>query len=64
MNSARLDAAREGRLQYDGQPCRTCGTTLKYTKSGACVQCAKTKTEAQREKVRQLLDAAAARAGA
>lgn len=62
MNPSRIEAATEGRLQYEGRPCKTCGTTLKYTKSGACVQCAKTKTEAQREKIRELIKQAGAEA--
>lgn len=62
MHPSRMQAAKAGLLHYDGQPCRTCGTTLKYTKSGACVQCAKTKTEAQREKIREMIRQARAEA--
>lgn len=36
---ARYEAILEGEVRYDGRPCRNCGTTTKFTLSGACVEC-------------------------
>ena len=62
MDSPRMKAAREGKTHYNGQPCKTCGETYRYTSTAQCVACNKVKTEAQREKVRELLRAARAEA--
>lgn len=62
MKNPRMKAAEQGKTHYEGQPCKTCGTTQKYTSTGNCVQCSKTATAEQRRKVRELL--AQAKAGA
>lgn len=56
-----MKAAEQGKTHYEGQPCKTCGSTLKYTSTGNCVPCSKTATAEQRRKVRELL--AQAKAG-
>lgn len=58
MKSPRLKAAEQGNTHYDGQPCRTCGNTLKYTSTGNCVVCTRAKTNDHRAKVRELLEKA------
>lgn len=60
MKSPRLQAAEKGQTHYEGTPCRTCGTSLKYTTTGNCVACSKAKTSETRAKVRELMEQAKA----
>ena len=55
MESTRLTAAKEGKTHYEGSPCRTCGSQVRYTSTGQCVACHKIRITAQREKIRDLL---------
>lgn len=43
MNHARKNAISNGLKHYEGNPCKKCGTTKKYTICRGCVRCAKTK---------------------
>lgn len=55
MEAARLQAANAGDKHYDGSPCKTCGSTLRYVTTGACVQCTKAKSIAHRIKVQAMI---------
>jgi 5-methylcytosine-specific restriction endonuclease McrA len=36
---AHSEALEQGQKQYDGTPCKVCGTTAKWTTSYSCVKC-------------------------
>lgn len=55
MESARLEAARCGRNRYNGNPCRVCGATERYTVSASCTACQKRHNDQSKLKIRELL---------
>lgn len=58
MDLKRLEAAKEGKKQYEGRECRKCGNTVRYVVSDGCVACLKENTYRHRNKVREELQKA------
>ena len=55
MDTVRLEAARCGRRKYDGNPCKICGGTERYTASASCTACQKRHNDQSKLKIRELL---------
>ena len=51
----RLLAAEKGEKTYQGRQCVSNHGGLRYTSNGICVECMKAKSNARRDKVRELL---------
>lgn len=49
----RKDAKWRKEKQYDGMPCKVCGTTQRYTASAGCVKCTKDKSIQRRKEENQ-----------
>lgn len=60
----RETAARQGESTYDGQPCKTCGSTKRYTINASCVDCSNERSKAnvkkRREHIKALIEQAKA----
>lgn len=56
MASKRMDAARAGEIHYEGNPCRNCGATRRYTLSGACVACVSKRSTEHKRRFKELVD--------
>ena len=54
----RIQAATEGRKRYETKPCKRCGSTTRYTSSGACVACTGARTITRDKRIRELLKSA------
>lgn len=55
MESPRILAAKAGQRKYTGKPCKTCGATLRYTVSCACVACTNRAREEDRKGIKAIL---------
>ena len=51
----RLAAAERGETKYQGRECAQRHGGLRYTSNGVCVECMKDKSNARRDKIRELL---------
>lgn len=52
MLESRLKARAAGERRFEGKPCSVDGTTLKYTSSGSCVNCAGVRRDADKKRQR------------
>jgi len=62
-SGARLAAAANGCIHYDGMPCRQCGNVMRYTRSSMCVHCTREKQNKARRKWSEMLESSKAPAG-
>lgn len=64
MTTPRMKAAAKGESTYEGQPCKTCGSTLRYTINASCISCinekSKVHSKEHRAKIKALLEQAKA----
>lgn len=60
MSSPRIEAAKKGEKRYIGKPCKTCGSTLRYTINTGCVECTARATKRNVEGIKALLEQARA----
>jgi transcription initiation factor IIE alpha subunit len=51
----RMDAAKRGEKRFIGSPCRVCGSALRRTDNGACIECLKRHSKVYREKFKAAL---------
>ena len=50
---ARNEAREKGLKHYHGEPCRACGSTLKYTSTASCFSCNKASALRRSERMRK-----------
>lgn len=53
-SSPRKQAARDGRVTYEGGLCARCGGCERYVSNGACVPCTRLGAKKSHERVRDL----------
>lgn len=63
MNKQRQDAAVKGKPKYDGPECKVCGSTLRYTSNGNCVDCSAKHAAAYNKRMRELVRKLKAKGG-
>ena len=51
----RLQAAMSKKKTYTGTFCKRCRTSIKWTSSGACLQCDKARSAAYYKRIRDLM---------
>ncbi len=58
MESPRITAAKQGQRKYTGKPCKTCGSTERYTINSACVACTNRAKQNDASNIKALLEQA------
>ena len=56
--SPRDIAACKGQRKYQGKPCKSCGSTERYTINAACVACTLAANKKETDRIKELLQAA------
>ena len=54
-SEARLAAATNGCIYYNGMPCRVCSNVARYTRSSMCVHCTRLKQNNARKKWTEMI---------
>ena len=54
----RIEAARNNQKYFEGKPCRTCGSALRYVSTNGCVSCNKKHARNFYHNNKAILDAA------
>ena len=53
--SPRMKAAQIGSKRFQGNPCKRCQSTERFTSSGGCVRCTNETSKARHQQIRALL---------
>lgn len=56
MNKKRERALVEGRKTYSGNPCRKCGSLIRYARTDACQACMKVHGQKARDRIRAVYE--------